>query len=202
MLEGMVRKHRMADFDVELDLPLEPEALQEAEHRRDIEIVLMLGRLLGLRLDQDYTLEPDLVLVVDNQGQKASELILLATQIGVEQRFVTLAAAPQHIIGAAELMRRVDGVLHLRGGVSEHVRIGIGRSAAHIAWMAEQIGGAPEKLGSALLHFLGKEIGHLGEVVAELLEALALGNDVAIVEGEERKAESREHLERGVRLEA
>src|SRR3984885_4178354 len=181
MLEGMVRKHRMADFDVELDLPLEPEALQEAEHRRDIEIVLMLGRLLGLRLDQDYTLEPDLVLVVDNQGQKASELILLATQIGVEQRFVTLAAAPQHVIGAAELMRRIDGVLHLRSGVSKDLRIGIGRGARQIARMAEEVSGAPEEPGPGLLHLFGKEIGHLREVAAELLEALALGNDIAIV---------------------
>src|ERR1700722_12864448 len=193
MLERMVRKHRMADLDVELDLPLEPEALQEAEHGRDIEIVLMLGRLLRLRLDQDHALVTDLMLILDDQGQKAPELILLATQIGVEQRFVTLAAAPQHIIGAAELMRRVEGVLHLRSGVSEYVWVGIGRSAAHIARVAEQIGGAPEKLGSALLHLLGEVTGHLGQVAAELLQALALRNDIAIMEGEERKAEGREH---------
>src|ERR1700733_14680408 len=97
-------------------------------------------------------------------------------------------------------MRRIDRVLHLRSCVSEHVRIGIGRSAAHIARIAEQIGGAPQELGSRLLHLLGKEIGHLGEVFAELLEAVALGNDVAIVEGEERKTKSREHLERHIGL--
>ena len=94
MLEGMVRQHRMADFDIELDLALEAEALQEAEHGRDVEVVLMLGRLLRLGLDQDHALEADLVLVVDDQRQKAPELLLLATQVGVEQRFVALAAAP------------------------------------------------------------------------------------------------------------
>ena len=66
--------------------------------------------------------------------------------------------------------------------------------------MAEQIGGAPEQLDPRRLHFLGEDVGDLGEVLAELLEALALRNDVAIVEGEERKAEGREHLERDVGL--
>ena len=91
-------------------------------------------------------------------------------------------------------------VLHLRGGIGEHVRIGIGRRARHVAGMAEEIGGAPEELDAGLVHFLGENIGHLGEVAAELGEIRALRNDVAIVEGEERKAEGREHLERHVRL--
>ena len=78
MLERMVGEHRVADLDVELDLPLEPEALQKPEHRRDVEIVLVLGRLLRLRLDQEHALEADLVLVVDDQRQEPPELILLA----------------------------------------------------------------------------------------------------------------------------
>src|ERR1700733_187644 len=97
-------------------------------------------------------------------------------------------------------MRRIDRVLHLRSGVSKNLRIGIGRGARQIARMAEEVSSAPEELGPRFLHLLGKEIGHLREVFAELLEALALGNDIAIVEGEERKAEGREHLERRVRL--
>src|SRR5258708_6152509 len=141
MLERMVRKHGVADFDVEPDLPLKPEALQEAEYGGDVEIVLMFGRLLWLRLDQDHALVADLVLVLDDERQKASELILLAAQVRIEQRFVALAAAPQHIIGAIERMRRVKHILHLRSSVSEHIRIGIGGGACEVARMAEEIGG-------------------------------------------------------------
>ena len=50
------------------------------------------------------------------------------------------------------------------------------------------------------LHFFGENIGHLGEVLAELGQIRALRDHVAIVEGEERKAEGCEHFERHVRL--
>ena len=196
----MMRKHRVADLDVELDLLFEAEAPQEAGDRRDVEVVLVLGRLLRLRLDQENALEADLVLVVDDHREKAAELLLLADKIGVEQRLVTLATAPEHVVGAAELVGRVDRVLHLRGRVGEHVRVGIGRRPRHIARMAEEIGGAPQELDPGRLHLLGEDVGHLGEVMAEFLEARALGHDVLVVEGEERKAEGREHLERRVRL--
>ena len=163
--------------------------LQETGDRRDVEIVLVLRRLLRLRLDQENALEADLVLVVDDHREKAAELFLLAGKIGVEQRLVALAAAPQHVVGAAELMGRVDRVLHLRGGVGEHVRVGVGRRARHVARMAEEIGGAPQELDPRRLHLLGEDVGHLGEVAAEFVEARALRHDVLVVEGEERKAE-------------
>ena len=201
MLERVIGEHGVADLDIELDLLLEPEAAQEAGDRRDVEIVLVLGRLLRLRLDQQNALEADLVLVLDDHRQEAAELLLLAAKIGVEQGLVALAAAPQHVIGAAELVGRVDGVLHLRGGVGEHVRIGIGRGARHVARMAEQIGRAPQQLDAGRLHLLGEDVGHLGEVAAEFGEARAFRHDVLVVEGEEREAERREHVEGDVRLE-
>ena len=101
VLERMVGQHRVADLDVELDLVLEAELAQEAGDGRDVEIVLVLGRLLRLRLDQDHALEADLVLVVDDQRQEPAELLELALQVGVEQRLVALAPAPQHVVRAA-----------------------------------------------------------------------------------------------------
>ena len=201
MLEGVMREHGMADFDVELDLALEAEAPQEPGHRRDVEIVLMLGRLLRLRLDQQNPLEADLVLVVDDQRQESPELLQLAGKIGVEQGLVSFAAAPQHVILAAELVRRIDGVLHLRGGVGEHVGIGIGRRARHVTRMAEEVGGAPQELDPGRAHLVREQVGHLGEVASEFGEVRALRNDVLVVEGEEREAERRDHVEGDVGLE-
>ena len=73
----------------------QPVALQERVHGRDVAVVLVLGRLERLGLDEDRALEPDLVLVLDDHGQEAPVLVELARQIRVEQRVVALAPAPQ-----------------------------------------------------------------------------------------------------------
>ena len=45
-----------------------PCVLQEAVHGGDVEVVLVLGRLARLGLDQDRALEADLVLVLDDHA--------------------------------------------------------------------------------------------------------------------------------------
>ena len=67
VLEGMAGKDGVALLDIDLDLLLQPELLEEAIDRGDIVVVLVLGRLLRLRLDQDRALEADPVLVVDDE---------------------------------------------------------------------------------------------------------------------------------------
>ncbi len=98
-------------------------------------------------------------------------------------------------------MGRVEHVLHLRCGEGEDVGIGIGRSARHIAGMAEEVGGAPEQLDARSLHLGGEIVGHLRKIAAELGEVLPFGNDVTIMKGEERRAEQREHFESDVGFE-
>src|SRR6185437_5637762 len=51
-------------FDIGLDLAFQPEVLEEAGDRGDVVVVLVLGRLLRLRLDQDVTVEAEFVLVL------------------------------------------------------------------------------------------------------------------------------------------
>ena len=97
-----------------LHLVFEPEALQEAIHRRGIEIVLMLGRLVRLGLDQDRAREADLVLVLDHHRQEAAEIVLLALHIGVEDGVIAFAPAPQHVVGAAQAMRGFERIAHLQ----------------------------------------------------------------------------------------
>ena len=78
MLEGMAGQDGVALLDIELDLLLQSEILEEAVDRGDVVVVLVLGRLLRLRLDQDRALEADLVLVLDDEIEEAAELIELA----------------------------------------------------------------------------------------------------------------------------
>jgi hypothetical protein len=53
-------------------------ALEEAVDGGAVVVVLVLGRLLRLGLDQQRALEADLVLVLDDQRQEAGELVGLA----------------------------------------------------------------------------------------------------------------------------
>jgi hypothetical protein len=125
VLEGVAGKDRVALLDIELHFVFEAVLLEEAIDRGDVVVVLVLGRLLRLRLDQDRALEADLVLVFDDEVEEAAELVELALEIGVEQRLVAFAAAPQHVVLAAELLRGVDAGLHGRGGKGEDIGSGL-----------------------------------------------------------------------------
>ena len=200
VLEGVAGEDGVVLLDVDLDLFLEAELLQHAPDRADVEIVLVLGRLLRLGLDEDGALEADLVLVLDDHGQEAAELVELLLDVGVEQGLVALAAAPQHVVGAAELMGQLEHVLHLRRGIGEHVRVGIGRRARHVAAVGEQVGGAPQQPDLGLLHLLGEDLADVAHVPVGFGQRLAFRRDVAVVEGEEGHAEQAEHLEGDVGL--
>ena len=74
MLERVAGKNRVVLLDIELHVLLEPVGLEQAIDRRRVIVILMLGRLLRLGLDQDRALEADLVLVVDDQREEAAGL--------------------------------------------------------------------------------------------------------------------------------
>src|SRR6266705_6499831 len=70
LLERMAGENGVVLLDVELDVFQKIVALKEAIAGGNVEIVLVLGRLLGLGLDQDRPLETDSVLVLDHQRDK------------------------------------------------------------------------------------------------------------------------------------
>ena len=63
---------------------------------------------MRLGLDQERALEPDAVLVLGDQAQEPGELVSLAAEVRVEQRVIAFAAAPQHVVRAAEPLRRLE----------------------------------------------------------------------------------------------
>ncbi len=91
VLEGMAGKDRMALLDIELHFLFQPMLLQEGIHGRDVVVILVLGRLLRLRLDQDRAFKADLVFVFDDEVEEATHLVELAADIGIEQGFIALA---------------------------------------------------------------------------------------------------------------
>ncbi|MOA05005.1 hypothetical protein D3C78_1245840 [compost metagenome] len=131
MLEGMAGEDGVALLDIDLHFLIETVLLQEGINGRDVVVVLVLGRLLRLRLDQDRAFKTDLVLVFHHQIEEAAELVELTRKIGVEQGLVTFTTAPENIVRAAELLGGVHAGLHGCGGEGEDIRIGIGGGAGH-----------------------------------------------------------------------
>ncbi len=101
MLKTVASEGRVICLDIDLNFIFEAIAPQEAINRRRIAVILMLGRLMRLWLDQDGAFETDFVLMLDHHRHEATDLIHLMTQIGVEQRVIPFAATPQHIVCTA-----------------------------------------------------------------------------------------------------
>ena len=128
---------------------------QEVEAGGRVGIVLVLGRLLRLGLDVELALEADLLGVIDGHVQEAGQVIQLALHVGVPQVLVALAAAPEDVARAAQLLGDFERLLHLGRGEGEHVGIAAGGRAVHVARIAEQVGRAPQQLDAGpLLLFL------------------------------------------------
>src|SRR5271170_5790317 len=104
----------MVRLQIHLHLIFETEVLKEPEDRSCIEIVLVGGGFFWLRLHQNLSLETYLVLVVDDESQKPSQLLQLLLHIRVEQRFVPFASAPENIVCASQSHGDVHTVLHSR----------------------------------------------------------------------------------------
>ena len=189
--------HRVIGLDVELEVLIEAVGLEEADDRLRVVVVLVLGGLLGLRLEQELSLEADLLLVVDSHAQEVRQVVDLALHVRVEQRHVALAAPPEHEVLAAESMRHLEHLLDLSARIGERVHVRTCRRAVHVARIREQIRRAPQQLDARLALQLLDQVDDLVEHAVALGERGAFGRQVAIVKGVVGHAELGEELERG-----
>ena len=72
--------------------------VEEAQRRGGVPVVLVLGRLLRLRLQQQSALEPDLLSVLGGHPHEAGEVVEFRAQIGVEEGVVPFAPAPEDVV--------------------------------------------------------------------------------------------------------
>ena len=185
----------VVDLDVDRDVVEQVVALEERMHGRHVEVVLVLGGLEGLRLDQDQPVEPDGVFVLDDHREEPAQLVELPTQVGVEQGLVPFPSAPEHVVLASQPMGGVHAVPHLGGGVGEQLGVGIGGRPGLEARMTEEVGGAPQQVDAGPFHVAGRILDELVQDGAGLLERVALGGHVTIVEAVEGHRELLEELE-------
>ena len=90
--------------------------------------------------------------MLSDKIHETAELIRFPPKIGIEERVVTLATAPEHIVVAAELVCQVEHLSHLGGGKREHFGIGVRCSASGVPWMTEKVCRSPQQLDTGSLH--------------------------------------------------
>src|SRR6516164_10396305 len=104
----------------------------------------MLGRLLRFRLDIKGSFESDLLFVIDGHVQKFRQVFQFAFHIGIPERGITFAAAPENVTLRTQFMSYFHGFLHLCGGVSEYLGIWAGGSPMGEPRMGKETGGGPK----------------------------------------------------------
>ena len=127
-------------------------------------------------------------------------MFLLTLLVSIEERHISLASSPEHVVGAAELYGGVNGVLYLQGSASHDVEVGIGGCAVHVALVREHVGCAPEQLDVRALHLLEGVVGDGFEVSLVFVDVVRRIDEVDVVEAEIFYAELLHYLEASVHL--
>ena len=91
----------MVGLDVELEVFLKAVGAEKRDAARDIEVILVLRRLLGLGLDVELPGEANFLCVVDRHVEEAGQMIEFALHVGVPEILISLAASPEGVAGAA-----------------------------------------------------------------------------------------------------
>src|ERR1035441_7900497 len=179
----MAGERRVVGLQVKLEGAEQVVLAQEIQAGSGVGIVLVLRRLLGLGLDVELALKADGLLVIGSQVQELAEVVHLALEIGVEERAVAFASAPENIARALERVRHLNGLLNLRGGVSEDVGIAARGRAVRETRMHKQASRAPKQLHPRALLLLLEHLHDGVQVPVGLAEAFAFWRYVAVVEG-------------------
>ncbi len=197
MHHGVAGQGGMVGLDVQLEVVHQAVGPEEIDAGRGVAVVLVLGRLLRFRLDQELAREADLLGVVDRQVHEPGHVVQFPLHVGVEKILVSLASAPEHIVHAAQFLGDLEALLHLCGGEGKRVGVAAGRGAVHVARIAEQVGRAPEQLDAGPLLLFLHHLHHGVQVLVGLRQVLPFRGHVAIMKGVVRRTEFVDELERG-----
>ena len=77
MLEGVPRQGGVVGFNVQLELFLQPVGTQEVHAGGRVKVVLVLGGLLGLRLNVKVAVKADFSLIIHCHVHKMGQIVQL-----------------------------------------------------------------------------------------------------------------------------
>ena len=200
MLEGVAGEGGVVHLDVHLEVLVQAVGAEEADHGLRVHVVLVLGGLHRLGLDEEGALEALGAGVVAGRGEHLGEVVLLALHLGVQEGVVAFTAAPEHVSGAAELDGGVERILDLQGRAGDDVELRVGGGAVHVALVAEHVGRAPQVLDAGLLLLLQEVVGDVLHAGLVLLHVLGVLDQVDVMEAVVADAQLLHDLEAGVGL--
>ena len=150
----------MICLDIQLEILFQPVFTQESKHGGGIKIILMLGRLFWLRLNIEISVVAFRTRILHRHLHQPCHVVQLQCHIGIQKRFITLSAAPEHVTFSAQFYGSVNGIFNLKRRAGKRIRKRRGSGAVHIAWIAEVVGGAPQQFDSGFIHQRFDIIGH------------------------------------------
>ena len=200
MLKCMAGERGVVHLDVHLEVFIEAMSFKESYYGFRIDVILVFGGFHGLGLDEESAGETFGAGVVAGHFQHHCQMVLFSLLVGVEQAHVAFAAAPEHVVAAAEGYRGIDGTLDLYGCAGHYVEVGIGGCAVHVAAVAEHVGRAPEVLYARLGHQSLEVFGDFGHTALVFVDVGRVADEVHVVEAEILDAELLHDFEAGVSL--
>ena len=84
MVERMTSQGGVVGFNIDAEFVFKAILFQEAVDSGGVIVILVLGRLLRLWLNQQHAFETDFVLVFNDHLHKTAQLLTLLAQIGIE----------------------------------------------------------------------------------------------------------------------
>mmetsp|Transcript_25365 Transcript_25365/g.71735 ORF Transcript_25365/g.71735 Transcript_25365/m.71735 type:complete len:257 (+) Transcript_25365:820-1590(+) len=192
----MASELSVVGLDVQVDRLEESMLPQETQHGGCVVVVLVLHRLARLGLDHDLPGEPNLLLVCHGHLEHLSVMRHFTMHVRVEDALITLSPSPEHEALAAELVRDIDGLLHLSSSPGEDLRIGVGGASACVARVRKEVGSAPQQLDPSGLLQLEHQVRDFVKVLVRLRQSGTFGGHVHVMEGVVLHSKLRKELER------
>ena len=72
-----------------------------------------------------------------------------ALHVGVQERHIAFTTTPEYVVFATQRNGCVDGIFHLRTGVGQHGKVGVGRGPVHVARVRKHVGRSPQQFHTA-----------------------------------------------------
>ena len=190
----------MVNLDIDLEVLVKTIGTQEADNGLGILVILVLGGLHRLGLNQEGALKALGTGIVTRCREHLGQVVLLALHLGIKQALVALTATPEDVTGTAQLDGGINGVLDLDGGTCHNIEIGIGGGTVHVTLVAKHVGSAPQQLDTRCLHLLQGIVGNSLHAGFILLDGIGLLNEVHIVEAEILDAQLLHDFKTGIHL--
>ena len=140
----MSRKGGMVHFNVHFEVAFQPVSFQETDDGFGVDIILVLGRLHGFRLNQEGAFETLCAAIVTGNGEHLCQMFFFSFLVGIQQRHISFASAPKDIVCPPQFYSGVNRILNLNSSTGHNIEIGIGSRTVHVTSMAEYIGCSPQ----------------------------------------------------------